>query len=135
LIPKGVAIAVKASTMKFKILLLNNSHDRETTGFTSATDYVHAIVQACQDSLPASLPLSYFPWNEFLTHVIYLRGSEIKVDILELRSKGIECVGIWPMEGKMVYDASVLERVLAGICSGKGAGLKRRATIQSLPSS
>lgn len=40
--------------MKFKIFLLNNSHDRETTGFNSATDYIQAIVNACEDSLSAT---------------------------------------------------------------------------------
>ena len=120
--------------MKFKILLLNNSHDRETTGFTSATDYVETIVKACQDSLRASSSPTFHSWNEYVTHLIHLRGSEIKVDILELRSKGIECVGIWPMEGQMLYEASVLERVLAGICSGRGSGLQRRATVPNVPS-
>ena len=155
LIPKGIAKAIIESTnMKFKILLLNNSHDRETTGFTSATDYIQAIITACQNSLTASstetttanttaLSLSTeidpSSWTQYITHLVYLRGCAIQIDVSELKKKGIECVGIWsPSSGKgdsnnMVYESNVLERVLMGICSGRGGGLQRRATVQNWP--
>jgi hypothetical protein len=135
LIPKGIAAAI-TDTTKYKILLLNNSHDRETTGFTSATDYIQAILTACHDSLSSSHPVPPTkdePWTKYVTHVVYLRGCEIQVDVQELKAKGIECVGVWPARDGMYYDSSVLERTLIGICSGRGGGLQRRATVQNWP--
>ena len=129
LVPKGIAKAMtESTTLKFKILLLNNSFDRETTAFTSATDYIKAIIKACthphQDNRP---------WTHYVTHLVYLRGSKIPVDTADLKARGIECVGIWPAQDGMVYDAGILERVLTGICSGRGGGLQRRATVQNWP--
>src|SRR2546423_1424897 len=133
--PKGIAATIISSPLKHKILLLNNTPDRETTGFTSATDYVAAIVTACHDSLRAShTPLQAIEsgtWNQFVTHVVYLREGKVHVDIAELKKRGIECVGVWAgREGE--FEAGVLERVLGGICSGRG-GLQRRATVQNWP--
>jgi 2-phospho-L-lactate transferase/gluconeogenesis factor (CofD/UPF0052 family) len=156
LLPKGIAKAITESpNLKFKILLLNNSFDRETTGFTSATDYIRAIVKACQDSLSASLrpdspPTTTItthtletpflssdddvPWSRYVTHLVYLRGCEISVDTVDLKGQGIECIGVWSSQTEgMVFESSVLERVLTGICSGRGGGLQRRATVQNWP--
>jgi hypothetical protein len=125
--------------MKFKILLLNSSHDRETTGFNSATDYVQAIVSACHDSLSASgttttaTTMETESWTQYITHLVYLQGCQIDVDPPELKKRGIECVKIWPGRDGMVYESNVLERVLTGICSGRGGGLQRRATVQNYP--
>ena len=120
--------------MTFKILLLNNSYDRETTGFTSATDYIHAIIQSCHDSLVASgTESSTDVWTQYITHVVYLRGCEIQIDVSELKKRGIECVGVWPGREGMIYESKVLERVLTGICSGRGGVLQRRATVQNWP--
>lgn len=152
LIPKGIAKAITESpNLKFKILLLNNSFDRETTGFVSATDYVKAIIKACQESLspphvhPRS-PTGRSPqipepsreddadWSRYVTHMVYLRGCEITVDTLELKGKGVECVGVWASQTEdKVYESGVLGRVLTGICSGRGGGLQRRATVQNYP--
>ena len=119
--------------MKFKILLLNKSHDRETTGFESAVDYIHAIVTACHNSLGASgADISEDVWNHYVTHLVYLRGCEIQVNTSELKERGIECVGVWPGREGIVYESNVLERVLMGICSGRrGGSLQRRATVQN----
>ena len=120
--------------MKFKILLLNNSYDRETTGFASATDYIHAIINSCNDSLSTSgTESSTDVWTQYVTHLVYLRGCEIQVDVSELKKRGIECVGIWPRREETIYESNVLERVLTGICSGRGGGLQRRATVQNWP--
>lgn len=134
LIPKGIAKAItEARNMKFKILLLNNSYDRETTGFNSAADYIQAIVNACHDSLRASetAPLNAEVWTEYVTHLVYLKGCEIHVDVTELKNRGIECIGIWSSLEGMLYEPNVLERVLIGICSGRGGGLQRRATVNN----
>jgi hypothetical protein len=121
--------------MKFKIFLLNSLHDRETTGFTSATDYIQAIITACHDSLSASGddPAEGESWTQYVTHLVYLRGCRISVDPSELKKRGIECVRIWPGRDGMVYESNALERVLTGICSGRGGGLQRRATVQNWP--
>jgi hypothetical protein len=119
--------------MKFKILLLNNSYDRETTGFKSATDYIQAIANACCDSPRTSETPMFInePWTEYITHLVYLKGCEIHVDITELKNQGIECIGIWPGREGMLYEPNILERVLIGICSGRGGSLQRRATVNN----
>jgi 2-phospho-L-lactate transferase/gluconeogenesis factor (CofD/UPF0052 family) len=134
LIPKGIAKAVKEATnMKFKILLLNNCHDRETTGFNSATDYIQAIVNAYHHSLRSSEISEMQSWTKYVTHLVYLRGCGIEVNLAELKSRGIECVGVWPKGAEAVYESDVLERVLTGLCSGRGSGLQRRATVGHWP--
>ena len=120
-------------------MLLNSSHDRETTGFNSATDYIQAIVTACHNSLSASgvtttaTTMETVSWTQYVTHLVYLQGCQIDVDQSELKKRGIECVRIWPGRDGMVYEPNVLERVLTGICSGRGGGLQRRATVQNYP--
>jgi len=65
--------------------------------------------------------------------MVYLRGCEITVDTLELKGKGIECVGVWsPQTEGTVYESGILGRVLTRICSGR-SGLQRRATVQNYP--
>jgi hypothetical protein len=67
-----------------------------------------------------------------VTHVVYLRECPVHVDVAELKKSGIECVGVWAgREG--VFEADVLERVLGGICAGRGGGLQRRATVHNWP--
>ena len=134
MIPKGVAKTIlEAKSMRFKILLLNNANDRETSGFDSATDYIQAIVDACNDSLRASrVEDATEDWTQYVTHLVYLRGSSIKVDVFELKERGIECIGIRPDKDDLVYDAKGLERVLMGLCYGSTAvGLQRRASVQN----
>jgi 2-phospho-L-lactate transferase CofD len=133
LIPKGVAnVVIQASNLKYKIFLLNKCHDRETTGFTSALDYIQAIVDACHISSRATgVDDPPEEWTRYITHVVYLRGCKIQVDVPAIKQHGIECVGIWPGPKGAIYEPSVLERVLVGICSGRGGGLQRRATVQN----
>jgi len=127
LIPKGVAKTILQAKMRFKIFLLNNGNDRETSGFTSAIDYVSAIVDACNDSLRASGMQAPENWTQYVTHLVYLRGCAIEVDVFEFKKRGIECIGIRPDD--MVYDSKALERVLMGLCHGPRA-LQRRASVQ-----
>jgi len=68
-----------------------------------------------------------------VTHVVYLREGKVHVDIAELKKRGIECVGVWAGGREGEFEAGVLERVLGGICSGRGGGLQRRATVQNWP--
>jgi len=136
LLPKGIASAITTLSdrgAKFKILLLNNSNDRETTGFESATDYVKAIVDACHSSLQAEGKSisSESSWSDYVTHLIYLRDCPIPIDAIQLKERGVECVGVLPVGKKMVFEPRSLERVLSGVCSGRGSGLQRRATIQN----
>jgi hypothetical protein len=126
LIPRGIAKAILHGP-KYKILLLNNSHDRETTGFETAGDYIQAIVDACADLNSDTAQ----PWSTFVTHLVYLRECGIQVDVAELKKHGVDCVGVWAGTQGGVYDAGILERVLSGICSGRGGGLQRRATVQN----
>ena len=97
-------------------------------------DYIQAIVNACEDSLRASGRRCEGDsnWTDYVTHLVYLRECEISVDAAELKKKGIECVGVWQGKDGMVYESGVLERVLSGICLGRG-GLQRRATVHNVP--
>ena len=64
--------------------------------------------------------------------MVYLRESQIEVDVVGLRKRGLECIGVWAgTDG--VYEADVLERVLTGICLGRSGGKQRRATVQNWP--
>jgi hypothetical protein len=104
-----------------KILLLNGSHDRETgpdhDNFT-ATEFVRTIVRSCT----MAVDVQSYPWNRYVTHVIYLEGNGApKVDVAELRMAGIEAIRVYGRrnlagEGKgMLYDTVSLLQALGAI--------------------
>jgi hypothetical protein len=70
-------------------------------------------------------------WSDYVTHLVYLRECSIPVDALELKEKGVECIGVLSVGKEMVYDPRSLERVLSGLCAGRGSGHQRRATIHT----
>ncbi|CCO27855.1 putative protein YNL011C [Rhizoctonia solani AG-1 IB] len=88
---RGVASAIaKSASIQAKVLLLNGQNDRETEGYT-AEDYVNAIARvlnrhdrlshkALKGTQTPDFLIRDYPVSAFVTHVIYLRGSSIRID-------------------------------------------------------
>lgn len=104
-----------------KILLLNGSHDRETSPdhdtFTAIT-FIEAIVRACTNC--ATVEPKYY--RRFVTHVIYMDGNGApKVDAELLKKIGIQATVIAGRrhpggDGKgKLYDAPALGKQLTAI--------------------
>ncbi|PWY98484.1 UPF0052-domain-containing protein [Testicularia cyperi] len=93
---RGVATAIaRSSTLRYKVLLLNSVHDRETNGM-SALDVVNAISSSLNHSDNPALTLAsdlhgYQP-SSFITHIVYFPDGQIKVDIDKFEALGIQCV-------------------------------------------
>ncbi|EMD41382.1 hypothetical protein CERSUDRAFT_128117 [Gelatoporia subvermispora B] len=95
---KGVADGIARSRcLRAKVLLLNSQNDRETEGYT-AVDYLLAISRTL--NMPRNSQ-SYgglgeasttYPLTAFVTHLVYLRGSKVKVDVLRIKAMGVRCV-------------------------------------------
>lgn len=136
---KNIAQAIKGCPSHTpKILLLNGSHDRETSpdcaSFTG-TSFVKAIVRAITGDPDTAR------WRDYVTHVIFLEGNGApKVNIDELKARGVEPVRVYGRrhpdgEGKgMLYDSVPLLSALGAIL-GKARGRKpetRRNTVDGL---
>lgn len=91
--PVGELIA--RSKIRHKVLLLNSSDDRETTGY-DAIDFVAALTEACRASSTSASPsdagghstgdgqLGIEP-RDIVSHVVYVRNGLLRVDEAELR--------------------------------------------------
>jgi len=139
IILKDVGEAIAASSIRFKILILNGSLDRETRSAGGegmefgARDFVKAIADACDSSRGKK-----GEWREYVTHVIYLQGEGAPlVEREELGERGIECVRIYGRRNEggegMVYDAGALTQALEAILGRRDIrGEKsRRNTVEN----
>lgn len=81
----GQLIATSPS-LTHKILLLNSTLDRETPGYSSL-DFVKAISLACNRAYgeDEETKRTFEPMS-FVTHVVYLEGSEVQVEKDELEA-------------------------------------------------
>ncbi|KZT61438.1 UPF0052-domain-containing protein [Calocera cornea HHB12733] len=117
---RGVATAIATSpSLQSKILLLNAKNDRETHGY-KASDYIRAIVRSLnradlggQRSEPLHPPRrretqSSYPVSAYVTHLFYLEGGEVFVDVEAVTNLGVACVGV---PGN-VYETMQLATVL-----------------------
>ena len=88
----GTLIAT-STTLKHKILLLNTKRDRETPDYDSL-DFVKAISSACNrlygnsssgtsDGSSRQMEGRFEP-KDFITHLVYLEGSEVRIQKEEL---------------------------------------------------
>jgi hypothetical protein len=176
----GNAIS-QSQSLKYKILLLNGTNDRETSDY-SALDFINAIkaaliesqridarrafYQSCdvQPSLeldmeaaddgsissintpPSSYGMNYrmtnmaigsvpgspshryppfpdhsfypSPVSSFITHMIYLDNSAIKVDVDAIERLGIKCVrmaGSYSSSGEPIYNEAVFNETIESI--------------------
>ncbi|GAA5883788.1 hypothetical protein JCM16303_002372 [Sporobolomyces ruberrimus] len=114
----GPLIATSPS-LKYKILLLNSTRDRETPDY-SCLDFVKAISSACNraygEDLEGKGRRTWEP-REFVSHVVYLEGTKVEVDREELESLGIETIAARPtLTG--LFDDEVVREALERIFSG-----------------
>lgn len=89
----GKAIAWNILHSKKRILLLNGSEDRETSGL-NALDYVRIIIELAQYLIRKSGHEDINEWKLFVTHLFYIKNSRIFVDVDALEKLGIKCVSI-----------------------------------------
>ncbi|KAN0101027.1 hypothetical protein V8E55_001011 [Tylopilus felleus] len=122
---RGVAPAIAGSSLlRAKILLLNGRNDRETDGYT-AVDYVKAIVGVLNsDYQKPSYGLgnasTVYPISAFITHLVWLEGTRIEVDVMALAVLGVKAITIRGNAGGDEdqgprYDADVVRHALAQI--------------------
>lgn len=83
----------RSQTIRFKVLLLNTSHDRETPGY-SALDFIAAIQRALSLSdSPGELSSAYRA-RDFITHLVYHRDGQVVVDRPKIEALGIRCITV-----------------------------------------
>jgi len=112
---RGVATAIARSpSLRAKILLLNHSNDRETEGYDGA-DYVHAMVRTLngtyyKESYGLGNASTTYPVAAFITDVVYLKGSKVKVDVKHMTALGVKCTEV---EGKGEgFDAEIVRHAI-----------------------
>lgn len=124
---RGVASAIAGSRLlRVKALLLNGSNDRETDGYT-AVDYIRAITSVLNSQYPPSglenVPL--YPISAFITHLVYLEGTKVAVDVEAMTTLGIKCILVGkrsecaPNSEMSQYDATMVQQAFDKILSGQ----------------
>jgi hypothetical protein len=126
LILKDVGGAIAMPNVRFKILVLNGSVDRETGPASSpygAKDFIAAISDACASSRGFAEPVESRQYVHYVTHVIHLEGEGTPlVEREQLKRLGIETVRLYGRKGNgggMLYDGKALTQALEAII-GKG---------------
>lgn len=129
LILGDIGADIAAPSVRFKILILNGSLDRETGPMEhpfDAGNFVEAIRDACGGGHP----------RDYVTHVIHLEGEGTpRVDKEALKRLDIESVRIYGRKGEdggMIYDGRALTQALEAILGRKDprAEKNRRNTLQ-----
>ncbi|KAL6709111.1 hypothetical protein ACN47E_001927 [Coniothyrium glycines] len=99
LVLKGVGDAISNPNIRYKILILNSTIDRETGPSTnpySALDFVASIAKACENSKGIFGPIDKGKYKSYVTHVIHLQGPGTPaVDKEELKSVGVEAIRVY----------------------------------------
>ncbi|KAG2050172.1 UPF0052-domain-containing protein [Suillus hirtellus] len=124
---RGVASAIAGSRLlRVKALLLNGSNDRETDGYT-AVDYIRAITSVLNSQYPpnglGNVPL--YPISAFITHLVYLEGTNVAVDVEAMTTLGIKCILVGkrsertPNSEIPQYDAAMVQQAVEEILSGR----------------
>ncbi|GAA5913467.1 hypothetical protein JCM6882_001968 [Rhodosporidiobolus microsporus] len=108
--------------LKYKILLLNSRHDRETPEY-EAVDFVKALTEACARSCRRERDEEEDgEWRveprDVVTHVVYLPDSEVEVDEGALRNLGIVPVRCLPTSTGL-FDDEVVREALGRIFAGQ----------------
>ena len=151
---RGVGDAIRTSTARHKILILNGSIDRETGPLSnpfSAFDFVEAITRAAEESkTPTPKKLGDQTmlngtgstvwcgtiYQKYVTHVIYLLGDGVPpTDRQQLAEAGIESIRLYgrKIEKGMKYDDNALIGAIETILGKKGDAMttmkSRRNTL------
>lgn len=120
LILKGVGNAISNPAIRYKILILNSTNDRETGPSSdpfSALDFIAAIAKACAESRGAGGQVDKYDYNNYVTHVVHLTGPGTpEVDREALKQIGIETIKVYGrrVEGESFvrYDEKGLVQAL-----------------------
>lgn len=99
---RGLARAIARSpTLERKVLILNGAYDRETHGM-SATDFVRVICHTLNHANdPVNPNAKRYAIHELVSHLIYPRQGDVKLDIDELTKHGVKCVPADADEGRI----------------------------------
>lgn len=140
LILQGVGHSItRLGGPRFKILILNNSLDRETGDFT-ASGFIAAIARAGEESQSIAYENDIEGekrlWGRYVTHLIHLEGDTApRVDKEELARYGVESIRVYGRkadDGMMRYDGKALAQTLGAILGKREKGEKsRRNTLES----
>ncbi|KAI1373318.1 UPF0052-domain-containing protein [Hypoxylon crocopeplum] len=133
LVLRGVGAALADAGVRYKVLILNSSVDRETGPRASpltATDFVRAIARAAAES-QGNFAVDERGKGEarrYVTHLIYLEDEGApKVNKDELGAMGVDCIRVYGrrVEGMLWYDEKGLARALEAVI-GKPEVLRSR---------
>ncbi len=140
IILRGVGQAIAKPSIRYKILILNGSLDRETGPSHSpltALDFVAAVAHAGAEgtaNLDKPDPCIY---RAYITHLIHLEGEGTPVvDRARLADFGIECIRLYGRKvegGKgMRYDGKALSQALEAILGRRDPKMdrSRRNTLE-----
>jgi len=120
IILRGVSHALASPTIRYKVLILNGSLDRETgpsRAPLSALDFVAAIARTGAERIGDHEELDPCNYRAFVTHLIHLEGEGTPVvDKARFMELGIECIRLYGRKagsGKgMKYDGKALSQAL-----------------------
>lgn len=113
---RSIGTTIATSTkLRYKVLLLNTIHDRETRGM-DALDFVSAICDSLNHSDQPELAdtQAYTP-NQFITHIVYFPAASIAVDTHRLNEMGITCIpaaSTTSKNGTPIFDQDALTAAL-----------------------
>jgi hypothetical protein len=141
LILKGVGEAIANPSIRYKILILNSTNDRETGPLSapfSALEFVAAIAKAGAESRGFSGDVERQEYKAYVTHLIHLQGPGTpRVDKEELNELGIETIRVYGRrmeEGWLAYDEKALIQALEVTMGKRGAdmvaAMSRRNTLE-----
>ncbi|CAA9959389.1 UPF0052 domain containing protein [Pyrenophora teres f. maculata] len=104
LVLKGIGEAISNPLIRYKILILNSTIDRETGPSStpySALDFVASIAKAGENSKGIFGPVDASRYKEYVTHVIHLQGPGTPaVDREQLKTVGIEAIRLYGRTNK-----------------------------------
>ncbi|KZM24733.1 hypothetical protein ST47_g4106 [Ascochyta rabiei] len=120
LVLKGIGEALSNPQIRYKILILNSTLDRETGPSStpySALDFVAAIAKAGAESKGILETPSISTYKHYVTHIVHLTGPGTPaVDKEELRSLGIEAIRVYGRKNEgenfVRYDERALIQAL-----------------------
>lgn len=120
IILRGVSQALASPSIRYKVLILNGSLDRETGPSyapLTALDFVAAIARAGAESMGDYEELDTSRYRVFVTHLIHLEGEGTPVvDKARFVELGIECIRLYGRKAEsgkgMKYDGKALSQAL-----------------------
>jgi hypothetical protein len=137
LILKGVGAEIANPAIRYKILILNSTTDRETGPAASpfsALDFIAAIAKAGAESRGFVGDVEKGEYKCYVTHLIHLNGPGTpKVETEELQKLGIETIRVYgrKVEGESFvrYDEKALVQALE-VTMGRRDPKVRRKTLE-----